>query len=112
MSEQRPAIGICTALEVARWGMWERPAALLAFDYITAIQQAEALALMIPPDPRVVDEPEEVLERLDGLILAGGADIDPSNYGADRHPETRRTVAERDRAEIALVRAAVQVDMP
>lgn len=112
MSDQRPVIGICTALEVARWGMWERPAALLAFEYITAIQKAGALALMVPPDSHFVDEPDEVLDRLDGLILAGGADIDPSSYGAEPHPETRRTVPERDRAEIALARAAVQRDMP
>jgi putative glutamine amidotransferase len=112
MSEQSPAVGICTALEVARWGRWERPAALLAFDYITAIQHAGALALMVPPDPRLIEEPDEALDRLDGLILAGGADIDASSYGAEPHRETRRTVPERDRPEIALVRAAVQRDMP
>jgi putative glutamine amidotransferase len=92
--------------------MWERRAALLAFEYITAIQKAGALALMVPPDSRFVEEPGEVLDWLDGLILAGGADIDPASYGAEPHPETRRTVPERDRAEIALARAAVQRDMP
>ena len=112
MSEQRPAIGICTALESARWGMWEQQAALLAFDYISAIQRAGALAIMIPPDPGLVEDPDEILDRIDGLILAGGADIDPSAYGAEAHPATDGTVPQRDEAEIAIARRAIERDLP
>jgi putative glutamine amidotransferase len=112
MSEVRPAVGICTSLERARWGLWDQRAALLSFSYITAIQRAGALAVMIPPDPALVESPDEVLDRIDGLILAGGADIDPSAYGADPHPATRGSVPERDRTEIALARRAVERDMP
>jgi len=112
MSQSRPAVGICTSLEVASWGVWEQPAALLPFSYITAIQRAGALAIMIAPDPKLVENPDEMLERIDGLILAGGADIDPASYGADAHPATKGTVPERDRAEIALARRAVELDMP
>lgn len=112
MSDRRPVIGICTSLERAQWGVWDQRAALLAFTYITAIQQAGALALMIPPDPQLVEDPDEALDCIDGLILAGGADLDPSSYGAESHPATRRTVPERDRPEIALVRRGVERDMP
>lgn len=112
MSEQRPRIGICTNLETASWGVWEQPTALLPYSYITAIQRAGGLALMIPPDPEVVDRPDEVLELLDGLILAGGADIDPAAYGAERAPETRGTVPERDAPELALARRAIELDLP
>ena len=112
MSEQRPAIGICTALEFARWGLWEHQAVLLSTSYINAIQRAGALAIMIPPDPELVEHPDEMLDRIDGLILAGGADIDPSSYGAEPHPATKRTVPERDRAEIALARRAIERDLP
>jgi putative glutamine amidotransferase len=112
VSEGRPVIGICTSLERAQWGVWDQPAALLPFSYITAIQRAGGLAMMIPPDPRLVDDPDEVLDRIDGLILAGGADIDPSSYGSEPHPQTRGTVGERDRPEIALARRALQRDMP
>ncbi len=108
----RPSIGICTSLERAAWGMWDQRAALLPFHYITAIQQAGGLALMIPPDPHLIDEPDEALDRIDGLILAGGADIDPASYGAEPHPRTNGTVPERDRTEIALARRAVQRDLP
>ena len=57
MSEPRPAIGICTTLERARWSVWDQRAALLPFGYITAIQRAGGLALMIPPDPRLSRTP-------------------------------------------------------
>ena len=112
MSDTRPAIGICSALEPARWGVWDQRAALLPWSYITAIQEAGGLAVMIPPDPTLCEQPDEVLDRIDGLILAGGADVDPSAYDAEPHPATRGTVPERDRSEIALARRAVQRDMP
>ena len=67
---------------------------------------------MIPPDPALADDPDEALDRIDGLILAGGHDVDPSFYGADPHPATTRTVPERDRIEIALARRAIERDMP
>jgi putative glutamine amidotransferase len=112
MSDSRPVIGICTALEPAKWAMWDRRAALLAYDYITAIQRAGGAAVMIPPDPELSEDADGVLDRLDALILAGGADIDPSAYGAQRDPHTRKTVPERDRSEIALARRAIERDMP
>ena len=108
----RPAIGICTALERARWSVWDQQALLLPRSYVDAVQRAGALALMIAPDPCLVEDPGEVLERLDGLLLAGGADIDPSCYGAEAHPETVGTVPERDACEIALAREAIARDMP
>lgn len=112
MAGQRPIIGICAALERARWGMWDRRAVLLGQEYIVAIQLAGGLALMIPPDPGLERHPDEALELLDGLILAGGADIDPSHYGAERHPMTNHTVPERDRTELALVRRAIERGLP
>jgi putative glutamine amidotransferase len=108
----RPLIGICSALERARWGIWERQAALLAYEYITAVQHAGALTLVVPPDPLIEEDPDEVLDRLDGLVLAGGTDIDPAQYGGAPHPMIRRTTPERDRAEIALARRAIERDMP
>jgi putative glutamine amidotransferase len=105
-------IGICTALERAQWGMWNQRAALIGLGYITAVQRAGGMVVMVPPDPQLIDDPDEVLDRLDGLILAGGADIDPGAYGAERDPQTRGSVPERDEVEIGLARRAVQRDMP
>jgi putative glutamine amidotransferase len=111
--QKRPVIGICTALARANWGVWQdREAALLALSYIAAIQRAGGLAVMIPPDGHLEDDPDEMLDLLDGLILAGGNDIDPAVYGADPHPETHHTLPERDRSELALARRAIERDMP
>jgi putative glutamine amidotransferase len=108
----RPVIGICTTLVDARWGVWDQRAALTPIGYITAVQQAGGMAVLIPPDPELERAPEEVLDRLDGLILAGGDDLDPASYGAEPHPKTNSWVTERDRVEIALTQAAVDRDMP
>ena len=108
----RPVIGICAALERAQWSVWDQEAILLPRNYVDAVQDAGALALILPPDRRLIEEPEEILERIDGLMLAGGADIDPSCYGREAEPETIDTVLERDRFEIALVREAIERDMP
>ncbi len=112
MTESRPAIGICTSLTEAAWGVWRQSAALLPLGYVRAIQRADALALMIPPDPQLVENPDEMLDLIDGLILAGGNDLDPTSYGAQAHPKTNGTVPERDHVELALARRAVQRDMP
>jgi putative glutamine amidotransferase len=112
MAEARPTIAICAALERARWGRWDRRAVLLPHDYIVAIQRAGGLALMVPPDPRLERNPGEILDLVDALVLAGGRDIDPADYGEKRHPQTDESVPERDRAEIALVSAAIARDMP
>ncbi|HXA54180.1 MAG TPA: gamma-glutamyl-gamma-aminobutyrate hydrolase family protein [Solirubrobacteraceae bacterium] len=108
----RPVIGICTAIERARWSVWDQEAALLPRNYVEAVQSAGALALMIPPDPALVGDPSEVLDLLDGLMLAGGVDIDPATYRQERHEETTSTVPERDRFELALLRAAVARGLP
>jgi len=107
-----PVIGLCTALERARWGAWDEYAMLLTREYTDAVQQAGGLAIMLPPDPRAGDDPAPWLDLLDGLILAGGADIDPACYGAERSPHTTGSVPERDRFEIALSRAAMDRDLP
>jgi putative glutamine amidotransferase len=108
----RPVIGICTGLTRARWAVWDQRAVLLPYTYIKAIQGAGGIALMIPPDPSLERDPDQMLDLIDGLILAGGSDIDPATYGAEPHPETKDTVRERDAVELALARGAMERDMP
>jgi putative glutamine amidotransferase len=107
---RRPRIGVCAALERARWTVWDREALLLSRAYIDALQRAGAVALMVPPDAWVERHPGDVLEGLDALMLAGGADIDPGYYGERRHRRTTNTRPERDRAEIALALCALEAD--
>jgi putative glutamine amidotransferase len=108
----RPVIGICTVVERARWHVWDQDAFLLARSYVDAVQRAGGMVLLIPPDDAMREDPDQVLGLLDGLILAGGADIDPASYGAEPHPETKGTVPERDAFEIALARRAMDRELP
>jgi putative glutamine amidotransferase len=108
----RPTIGICTPLERARWAAWDLDAFLLPRSYVDAVHRAGAMALLLAPDPVLVDDPDEALDRIDGLMLAGGGDIDPATYGADPHPATIGSIPERDAFELALVRRALERDMP
>jgi putative glutamine amidotransferase len=109
----RPAIGICAAVEVASFGVWAGQAAtLLPRGYADAVQAAGGLALLLPPDDEVAEHPGELLDRLDGLLLGGGRDVDPLTYGARPAPETDEPMSERDRFELAVVSAALERDMP
>ncbi|HEY7623293.1 MAG TPA: gamma-glutamyl-gamma-aminobutyrate hydrolase family protein, partial [Solirubrobacteraceae bacterium] len=108
----RPVIGICTALERARWSVWDQQAYLLPRSYIDTVQREGGMAVMLPPDDAVQRDPDDVLDLIDGLILAGGADLDPATYGATPHPETRGTVPERDTFELVLARRALERDIP
>jgi putative glutamine amidotransferase len=109
---QRPVIAICSAVESARWGAWDQTAALVPINYVGAVQLAGGLVLVLPPDEDVVGDAGQVLDLCDGLMLAGGVDIDPASYDHPAHPQTVDTVPDRDAFEIALTRGAVERDMP
>jgi putative glutamine amidotransferase len=108
----RPVIGICAAIEGAKWAAWEVVVNLSPRTYSLAVQRAGGIALILPPDDVIAESPDELLDLIDGMILAGGSDIDPGSYGAKPHPETRGTHPERDRFEIALGTRALERDMP
>jgi putative glutamine amidotransferase len=105
----RPLIGITAYVEPAKWGAWEVPAALVPQTYVEAIERSGGRALLVPPSAEGV---EETLAALDGLVFSGGADLDPSTYGQEPHPETNGTRPDRDRGELALLAAALERDMP
>ena len=92
--------------------MWQADAAVVAMTYIDAVQRAGGIAVLLPPDAHLVEHPQEVLDGLDALILAGGADLDPATYGAVAHPESVGATGLRDAFELALVRAAIEQDLP
>jgi len=105
----RPVVGITTYVVPAKWGYWDLEAALVPADYVYAVEQAGGRALLVPPSSNGLDE---TLDAVDGLIFSGGSDLDPELYGQDSHPETSGVVEERDRAELALLQAALARDMP
>lgn len=109
---QRPVIGLCAAVERGQWGAWDEVCDQLPRSYSAAVQRAGGLALLLPPDDYVAENPDVVLDKLDALVLAGGSDVDPASYGAKPHPETRGARPERDRFELALAWRALERDVP
>jgi putative glutamine amidotransferase len=105
----KPIIGITTYLTSARFGAWEEDAALIPTAYVHAVEAAGGRALLVPPSMNGI---EETLDALDGLLFSGGSDLDPELYGQQPHEQTNDVVPERDRAEIALLQAALDRDMP
>jgi putative glutamine amidotransferase len=112
-AEVRPRIGLTTYREIAAWGVWQEPADLLPVSYAAGIAAAGGVPMLLPPgaveDRAVVDA---VLAGVHGLLLTGGADIDPACYGAERDPSTGPARSDRDAWELALARAAEQRGMP
>jgi putative glutamine amidotransferase len=109
----RSLIGVCAAIEPASFGVWkDEPAILLPLSYSRAIHGAGGMMAMLPPDRRAAGDPDELLDRIDALVLGGGADIDPESQGIEAHPETVGTNPDRDSFEIALALGALERGMP
>lgn len=106
----RPVVGLTCYVERARWNAWDELAALIPDGYVRSLTDAGALVAILPPDPSA--DAASVLDRLDGLVLAGGPDLDPALYGALPHPSAGSPRTDRDLAEIALFRYAQERDMP
>ncbi|MGN5634676.1 gamma-glutamyl-gamma-aminobutyrate hydrolase family protein [Streptomyces sp. AC154] len=106
-----PLIGVSTYLvDSARWGLWDLPATLLPAGYSRLVREAGGLAVLLPPDsPQAA---ASVVARLDGVVVAGGPDVDPARYGAGRDPRTGPPAPERDGWEAALIGAALESGTP
>jgi putative glutamine amidotransferase len=112
MDEYRPAVAITTTLTNATYGVWSQPSAVLPASYLSEVRRAGGLALVVAPEPTLVEDPDELLHRVDGLIVSGGVDMDPASYGAAPHAETKGWSSERDAFELALTRRAAEIDLP
>jgi putative glutamine amidotransferase len=108
MTDTPPVIGISAYAEQAKWGSWDAPAVLLPRRYADSVAAAGGVPVLLPPVPGV----EHALPRLDGLVLAGGGDIDPALFGAEPHPRTGGIRPARDTAEFALLSAALGLGLP
>ncbi|MFI9003297.1 gamma-glutamyl-gamma-aminobutyrate hydrolase family protein [Streptomyces sp. NPDC053541] len=106
----RPLIGVTTYLNQAQWGVWDLPAALLPAAYPRLVQAAGGLAALLPPDEPAAAP--EAVARLDGLVVAGGADVEPARYGAEADPRTGPPARDRDSWELALIDAALAAGTP
>jgi putative glutamine amidotransferase len=107
-SNVAPVIGISAYCEQARWGVWETQAVVLPRRYVDRVAAAGGIPVLLPPVPDIA----EAVGRLDGLMLSGGGDIDPARYGAEPVTEITNVREERDTAELALLTAAMSLQLP
>jgi putative glutamine amidotransferase len=105
----RPVVGITSYVEQARWGVWDLPAVVLPVRYVGRVEAAGATAVVLPPS---ATRDAEVLDRLDAVVFAGGADLDPALYDQPAHEQTAGLRPDRDAAEVPLMRAALDRDLP
>ncbi len=106
-----PVIGLTTYREEAVWGVWRQRADLLPEQYAVAVESTGGVPLLLPPVAQV-GAAEAVVARLDGLVVSGGADVDPARYDAEPHERTASWRPDRDAWEIALLDAAEAVGLP
>lgn len=100
-------VGLSCYLEPARWGAWDLPAALIPEWYVDLVRAGGASVVLLPPDSDAA-----ALDRLDGLVLVGGADLDARLYGASPHATADAPRTTRDESELVLYRRARQLGMP
>lgn len=103
----RPVIGLSTYFEPAEWGLWSIEAALIPRWYLDVFGEAGADILLMPPGTSA-----DALSRVDGLVIAGGADVDARLYGEEAHETADAPRESRDATELALYRAARERDLP
>jgi putative glutamine amidotransferase len=108
-ASRKPIIGITSYLEQASFGIWQQQAALLPRTYLDAVLRAGGIPVVLPP---IGDGYAEYVAHLDGLILAGGADLDPAAYHQQPHQETRGVQQYRDDFEFSLLSAALDMNLP
>jgi putative glutamine amidotransferase len=106
----RPVIGITGELEAARWGNWIREAVVSPVSYTRAVERAGGTPVILPPVP--ASSVPVLIAGLDGLVLTGGRDVDPSLYDEAPHAQTDVPDHRRDRFELILTRAAIEADLP
>lgn len=103
-----PVVAV-SAYHVPQVSHWPSGGTALPREYVAALRRAGAVPILVPPG---ATEADEVLERVDGLVLSGGGDVDPGLYGQEPHPTIDRVDPGRDAQELDLLRAALQRDLP
>lgn len=109
-TRKRPLIGVPTGREKSQ-RFFGLPLYIMNQTYVRTLESLGALPVLIPLQMTEATL-RGIFERLDGVLLPGGEDIDPSHYGEDRHPQLGSTDKERDRTEMMLARWALEEGMP
>ncbi len=105
-------VGLTTYRQRARSGVWDLPASFLPAVYLDGVTLAGGIAALLPPQPVDAGIAGRVLDGIDGLVITGGADVDPAAYGHRPHPATDEPARDRDEWEFAVLAEALRRHMP
>lgn len=110
----RPVIGVTAYVEPVSRGDWSgQHSAVVPHDYVAAIERAGGVAVVLPPRADADDAMvRSLLQRLDAVVIAGGADVEPSRYAALPHPSVQEPRPDRDEFELAVARVSAELGMP
>lgn len=110
----RPVIGITSYVEAVGRGDWvDQPSAVLPHNYVEHVERSGAVAVVLPPRLDAEDAlVAGLLARLDGVIIAGGADVEPSRYAAVPDSRVQSPRPDRDSFELAVARVSAQTRQP
>jgi len=103
---KKPVIGIGSDIYVTPG---ERDRAFVYTTYVESLRRAGAIPLLIPPQPENV---AEIVSELDGIVLAGGEDCDPSLYGEEPHPTVETMDERRQHNDVTLALVARERGIP
>lgn len=90
------------------YGNWNRHAAILPSAYVSAVERAGGIPMIIPP----AGDMTVLLEAIDGLIISGGPDVSPEQYNQHPGPMTVEFYPNQDETEIGLISEALERDLP
>jgi putative glutamine amidotransferase len=88
------------------------PAFAAGRTYAHAIERAGGIPVIVPPIPELGPRFDQLVRRADAIVLHGGGDVDPARYDAEPHDTVGGVQHEHDEAELSVVRAALDADVP
>ena len=108
----QPLIGLSTYRSPAQMDSYDTEFVGLPAQYLEAITRSGGVGVLLPPQPLSPNAAARIVQGLDGLVMCGGWDIEPSHYGQAASEKLEATDALRDETEKVLLAAAWDIDLP
>jgi putative glutamine amidotransferase len=112
VAKMRPVIGLTSYRTRGQMTIYDTELDCLPTQYLESVSRSGGLGVLLPPQPHDPGDVHEIVARLDGLVLTGGPDIDPSRYGSDLSDRHEGFEVGRDTWELSLLEAALRRDIP
>ena len=114
LNVRKPVIGLTTYRQRAQMSIYDTEFVGLPTFYTDGVNRAGGIAVLLPPQTEVstLADAQALLRGLDGLIVAGGVDVNPERYGQQRGPHTETPEPLRDLLDELVLQAAIESGLP